>query len=151
MQEFNIEKKYQNSTGIFSAFAIGLFWLQNASTTTTSKNIVFSLSSNFSSFAISTHSLVPFPQCRSRTVRLEDLNVVRAWRKLWEGVQDISTHSVRQHWVFNWSMFAGRSWGCDGSGCGIGRGAQEQYYGCADIAILRSCEHFNWPEIFIIV
>jgi hypothetical protein len=38
-------------------------------------------------------------------------------------------------------MFPGKDWGCDGSGCGRGHGAQEQFYGCADIAILRNCKH----------
>lgn len=42
--------------------------------------------------------------------------------------------------------FAGNSWGCDGGGCGMGRGMQEQFYGCADIAILRSCDHFTGLE-----
>ncbi|KAK3594683.1 hypothetical protein CHS0354_016350 [Potamilus streckersoni] len=41
--------------------------------------------------------------------------------------------------VLQWKYNAENSWGCDESGCGIGRGHQEQFYNCADIAILPSC------------
>ncbi|XP_048764475.2 uncharacterized protein LOC125672300 [Ostrea edulis] len=48
--------------------------------------------------------------------------------------------------VLQWKYNTGNSWGCDGGGCGMGRGMQEQFYGCADIAILRSCDHFTGLE-----
>ncbi|XP_062615337.1 uncharacterized protein LOC134277082 isoform X1 [Saccostrea cucullata] len=58
--------------------------------------------------------------------------------------------------VLQWKYNTGNSWGCDRSGCGMGRGGQEQFYGCADIAILKSCDHFTGldqhsllPSIFI--
>ncbi|KAL3884569.1 hypothetical protein ACJMK2_024702 [Sinanodonta woodiana] len=45
--------------------------------------------------------------------------------------------------VLQWKYHAENSWGCDESGCGIGRGHQEQFYNCADIAILPSCLKAN--------
>ena len=40
-------------------------------------------------------------------------------------------------------MYIGNSWGCDFDdphNCDIGLGAQEQFYGCADVAITASGE-----------
>ncbi|GFR85845.1 cell wall integrity and stress response component 4-like [Elysia marginata] len=40
--------------------------------------------------------------------------------------------------VLQWRYNAGNSWGCDVTGCCLGCGRQEQFYGCADIAISAS-------------
>jgi len=33
---------------------------------------------------------------------------------------------------------SGNSWGCDDEGCGLGFGNQEEFYGCADVRIVRA-------------
>ncbi|XP_071109881.1 uncharacterized protein [Haliotis cracherodii] len=44
--------------------------------------------------------------------------------------------------VLQWKYNAGNSWGCEASGhCCVGCGPQEQFYGCADVAILSSNSH----------
>ncbi|XP_046579468.1 uncharacterized protein LOC124287045 [Haliotis rubra] len=40
--------------------------------------------------------------------------------------------------VFQWNYRAGNNWGCDGSDCGLGKGPQEHFVNCADIAITGS-------------
>ncbi|XP_067658902.1 uncharacterized protein [Haliotis asinina] len=40
-----------------------------------------------------------------------------------------------QQCILQWKYNTGNFWGCDAAGCGLGRGRQEQYYNCADIAI----------------
>ncbi|KAL5009885.1 hypothetical protein ScPMuIL_012190 [Solemya velum] len=40
--------------------------------------------------------------------------------------------------VLQWRYHTGNSWGC-GSSCCVGCGPQEEFYGCADIAILPDC------------
>ncbi|XP_067659361.1 uncharacterized protein [Haliotis asinina] len=41
--------------------------------------------------------------------------------------------------VFQWKYRTGNSWGCDvNSACGIGKGPQEHFINCADIAITRN-------------
>lgn len=40
-----------------------------------------------------------------------------------------------EHCVLQWRYHTGNSWGCDDSGCGLGLGHQEEFYGCADIKI----------------
>lgn len=42
-----------------------------------------------------------------------------------------------EHCVLQWRYHTGNSWGCDESGCGIGNGEQEEFYGCADIKIQK--------------
>jgi len=37
--------------------------------------------------------------------------------------------------VIQWKWHCGNNWGCDKSGCGMGHGQQEEFYGCADVAI----------------
>merc|ERR1711990_291032 len=38
--------------------------------------------------------------------------------------------------VIQWKWHCGNNWGCDKSGCGMGHGQQEEFYGCADVAIV---------------
>ena len=40
--------------------------------------------------------------------------------------------------VLQWWWTAGNNWGCDNSGCGVGRGRQETFVNCADIKIKPS-------------
>lgn len=37
----------------------------------------------------------------------------------------------------------GNSWGCENDLCGLGYGEQEQFYGCADVSVLDSCQNFD--------
>jgi hypothetical protein len=39
------------------------------------------------------------------------------------------------HCVLQWRYHTGNSWGCDDTGCDVGNGQQEEFYGCADIKI----------------
>ena len=45
--------------------------------------------------------------------------------------------------TFSFSFSLGNSWGSDATGSGLGHGPQEQFYGCSDIAILRTCDKFR--------
>jgi len=38
--------------------------------------------------------------------------------------------------VLQWRYRAGNNWGCEGSDCGLGKGPQEEFWGCSDISIL---------------
>merc|ERR1711970_868783 len=38
--------------------------------------------------------------------------------------------------VIQWKWHCGNNWGCDKSGCGMGHGPQEEFYGCADVKIV---------------
>jgi len=40
-----------------------------------------------------------------------------------------------EHCVLQWRYHCGNSWGSDATGSGLGKGYQEEFYGCADIAI----------------
>jgi hypothetical protein len=42
------------------------------------------------------------------------------------------------HCVLQWKYRAGNSWGADSGSTGVGLGAQEEFYNCADIQILDS-------------
>ena len=43
---------------------------------------------------------------------------------------------VCDHCVISWKWHTGNNWGCEDSGeCGVGLGPQEEFWGCADIAI----------------
>ncbi|XP_071110324.1 uncharacterized protein [Haliotis cracherodii] len=42
--------------------------------------------------------------------------------------------------VLQWRYNTGNSWGCDGPTCCVGCGPQEQFYGCADVAISADSE-----------
>jgi len=41
-----------------------------------------------------------------------------------------------EHCVIQWRWHTANSWNCDDSGCGLGKGEQEEFYGCADISIV---------------
>ncbi|XP_046558802.1 uncharacterized protein LOC124267855 [Haliotis rubra] len=50
--------------------------------------------------------------------------------------------------VLQWKYNAGNSWGCETSGhCCVGCGPQEQFYGCADVAILSSNSHVQTVHV----
>jgi len=42
------------------------------------------------------------------------------------------------HCVLQWRYHTGNSWGSDDEGTGIGYGPQEEFYGCADVEIIRT-------------
>ena len=44
-------------------------------------------------------------------------------------------HIDCEHCVLQWRYHCGNSWGSDETGSGLGKGYQEEFYGCADIAI----------------
>ena len=43
-----------------------------------------------------------------------------------------------EHCVIQWHYHTANSWACDDTGCGLGYGEQEEFYGCADIAITNT-------------
>ena len=45
---------------------------------------------------------------------------------------------VRLYRVMQWHWHTANSWACEGSECGLGYGEQEEFYGCADFAIIPS-------------
>lgn len=45
--------------------------------------------------------------------------------------------------VLQWKYNTGNSWGCENDLCGLGYGEQEQFYGCADVSVLDSCQNFD--------
>lgn len=38
-------------------------------------------------------------------------------------------------YINQWRYTAGNGWGCDDTGCGLGKGPQEEFHNCADVQI----------------
>ena len=80
------------------------------------------------------HNLVQSTQKSRRKVQYKNINFEQGgyW---YEMEAYLPTDLECDHCVLQWRYHCANSWGSDETGSGLGKGYQEEFYGCADISV----------------